>query len=119
MTTVSQPASQTLKGAKDYFVYVLEPNKESFFGAPSTFATALNLASTLFHFHEWLFEEFSNTVTRTHFPFYVAPRSARNFLDRRRRAHLRRTPSRRPRGSMNFRGFAAVNGLRPPEAARA
>ncbi len=28
------------------------------------------------------------------------------------------TRSRRPHGSMNFRSFAAVNGLRPPEAAR-
>jgi len=31
---------------------------------------------------------------------------------------LRHTPSRRPHGSMNFRNFEAVNGLRPPEAAR-
>jgi hypothetical protein len=30
----------------------------------------------------------------------------------------RHTPRRRPHGSMDFRSFAAVNGLRPPEAAR-
>jgi hypothetical protein len=47
------------------------------------------------------------------------PQSAPHFLDWSRRAPLRRTPSRRPHGSMNFRSFAAVNGLRPPEAARA
>src|SRR5208337_4052287 len=31
----------------------------------------------------------------------------------------RHATSRRPHGSMNFRSLAAVNGLRPPEAARA
>ena len=33
-------------------------------------------------------------------------------------AYLRHTPSRRPHGSRTLRSFAAVNGLRPPEAAR-
>ena len=46
------------------------------------------------------------------------PRSAPDLRDWRRPAPFRRTPSRRPHGSMSFRSFAAVNGLRPPEAAR-
>jgi hypothetical protein len=58
MTTSSGPTGQSLADAADYFVRVLKPNKEAFFGAPSTFATAINLATALYHFHEWLFDEF-------------------------------------------------------------
>jgi hypothetical protein len=46
------------------------------------------------------------------------PQSAPDFRDRNRSVPRRHTPSRRPRGSMNFRSFDAVNGLRPPKAAR-
>src|SRR5690606_27306023 len=41
-----------------YFTKVLKPNKEAFFGGPSTFASAVNFATALYHFHEWLFHEF-------------------------------------------------------------
>src|SRR5215813_1828533 len=51
-------ATLNLRGAADYFAHVVRPNKDAFFGAPSTLATALNLATALYHFHEWLFDEF-------------------------------------------------------------
>lgn len=56
MTTASGSRNQRLTGAADYFGQVLKPNKEAFLEAPSTFASALNLAASLYHFHEWLFE---------------------------------------------------------------
>lgn len=46
---------ETLAGAEEYFLLVIKPNYDSFFGAPSNFASALNLVVSLFHFHEWLF----------------------------------------------------------------
>ena len=48
-----------LSGAADYFTHVVKPNKDAFFGEPSTFASVLNLATSLFHFHEWLFDSFN------------------------------------------------------------
>jgi len=56
--TIASGSNQRSTGAADYFRYVLKPNKEAFFGTSSTFASALNLATSLYHFHEWLFEEF-------------------------------------------------------------
>jgi hypothetical protein len=47
-----------LNGAEDYFFQVINPNKEAFLSHPSTFSTALNFATSLFHFHEWLYEYF-------------------------------------------------------------
>lgn len=58
MTTPSGSTTAQLSGAVAYFTDVVKANKETFFGNPSTFATALNLATSLFHFHEWLFDEF-------------------------------------------------------------
>ena len=43
-----------LNSPEDYFLNVLKPNNEAFFNNPSTFANALNLATSLFHFHEWI-----------------------------------------------------------------
>jgi hypothetical protein len=54
--------TEALAGAEDYFLKVLKPNKEAFFATPSTFASALNLATSLFHFHEWLFGEFKTKL---------------------------------------------------------
>jgi hypothetical protein len=62
MTGAWGSQSTSLTCAEDYFLKVLKPNKESFFGAPSTFASALNLATTLYHFHEWLFEEYKSKL---------------------------------------------------------
>lgn len=35
---------------------------DAFFNAPSTFASAINVATSLFHFHEWLFDEFEADI---------------------------------------------------------
>ena len=43
---------------------------------------------------------------------YRDPQSAPDFRERNRFAPRRRTPSRRPHGSMNFRSLNAVNGAR-------
>lgn len=43
-----------LNSAEDYFLEVLKPNRDRFFQGPSTFVAALNLATSLYHFHEWL-----------------------------------------------------------------
>lgn len=66
MTVTSGSQIEALSCAEDYFMKVLKPNKEAFFGASSTFASAFNLATTLYHFHEWLFEEFKGPL-ESHF----------------------------------------------------
>ena len=53
-----QTTPQALTSTRDYFDNVLAPNKVAFFDAPATFASAINLATALYHFHEWLFAEF-------------------------------------------------------------
>lgn len=35
---------------------------DTFFGEPSNFATAINLATSLFHLHEWLFDGFQSQL---------------------------------------------------------
>jgi hypothetical protein len=47
-----------LNEAASYFAHVVKPNKDAFFETSSTFANALNLATALYHFHEWLFYSF-------------------------------------------------------------
>lgn len=66
MTTSPASSAAALSNAEDYFLNVLKPNYDAFFGAPSTFASAFNLATTLYHFHEWLFEEY-RTQLENHF----------------------------------------------------
>lgn len=56
--------TQVLSGCEDYFLNVLSPNKKSFFGSSSEFATAINFATSLFHFHEWLFDEYKSDLER-------------------------------------------------------
>lgn len=46
-----------LNSAEDYFLKVLKPNNDAFFNHPSTFASALNFATSLYHFHEWLHDQ--------------------------------------------------------------
>ncbi|NUJ81167.1 hypothetical protein HUN39_14205 [Methylocystis sp. FS] len=62
MTNGLGTASQQLSDAGSYFEYVLKPNKEAFFGAPSNFASTVNLASSLFHFHEWMYKSFKSRL---------------------------------------------------------
>jgi hypothetical protein len=45
----------TISSAEDYFEHVLSLNYRDFFEQPSTFQTAVNLASSLYHFHEWIY----------------------------------------------------------------
>jgi hypothetical protein len=49
---------QILSGCEDYFFKILKPNKNAFFETTSEFSSAINFATSLFHFHEWLFDEF-------------------------------------------------------------
>jgi hypothetical protein len=60
--SAAESTHQILTGSADYFAHVLKPNKEAFFGSPSMFATALNLATSLYHFHEWLFDGFKQQL---------------------------------------------------------
>ncbi|TAY52951.1 hypothetical protein [Rhizobium leguminosarum] len=53
---------QTLASSEDYFRQIVKPNIDAFFNAPSTFASAINLATSLYHFHEWLFDEFAAAI---------------------------------------------------------
>jgi len=46
----------SLDDAGVYFSEVVEPTATEFFGTPSSFRTALALATVLFHAHEWLWE---------------------------------------------------------------
>jgi hypothetical protein len=39
-----------------YYAKVMKPGYDEFCASPSSFRTAFNLASSLFHFHEWLYE---------------------------------------------------------------
>jgi hypothetical protein len=49
-----------------YYAEVIKPEYDEFFGSPSSFRTAFNLASSLFHFHEWLYE-YSRVKLEAHF----------------------------------------------------
>jgi hypothetical protein len=48
--------SQSLDDAKDFFEQIVEPSFTEFMSAPSSFRTAFNAATALFHMHEWLYE---------------------------------------------------------------
>jgi len=58
MAATQGPTTEALTGAEDYFLKVMKPNYDAFLGASSTFASAFNLATTLFHFHERLFDQY-------------------------------------------------------------
>jgi hypothetical protein len=49
-----------------YYAEVLKPGYDEFVASPSSFRTAFNLASSLFHFHEWLYE-YCRAKLETHF----------------------------------------------------
>ena len=53
---------QQLLSAEDYFSNVLNPNKTAFFGHEPSFDRILNLASSLFHFHEWMFNDHQSSL---------------------------------------------------------
>jgi hypothetical protein len=47
-----------LDSARKYNDWVLQKQYEDFFRQPADFQRLINLASSLYHFHEWLFAEF-------------------------------------------------------------
>jgi|SRR5271169_4308949 len=49
------PDASKLNSPKEYFEQVLEPNYNAFMGAPSTFQSAFNVASSLFHMRDWVY----------------------------------------------------------------
>lgn len=55
---MSGQTDQFLTSSEDFFIFVMHPNMKAFFDSSSTFSSAFNLATSLFHFHEWLFDEF-------------------------------------------------------------
>jgi hypothetical protein len=46
-----------LDTSEKYFTDVLKPEYDSFFSAPASFRSAFNVARSLFHFHEWIYED--------------------------------------------------------------
>jgi len=57
---------EVLDGPRRYYAEVMKPAYDEFFELPSSFRTAFNLASSLFHFHEWLYE-YSRAKLEAHF----------------------------------------------------
>jgi hypothetical protein len=55
---VSGTSIHVLDTAKKYFTEVLRPEYEDFFGSAATLRGAFNLANAIFHFHEWLYEDY-------------------------------------------------------------
>ncbi len=47
-----------LDTAKKYYSEVLKPQYDEFFNSPTSFRTAFNLVGSLFHFHEWIYEDY-------------------------------------------------------------
>jgi hypothetical protein len=45
-----------LDSASKYYSEILKPEHDEFFAAQATLRSAFNLATNLFHFHEWLFD---------------------------------------------------------------
>ena len=57
---------QVIDSAHKYYLEILKPQHEEFFAAPATLRGAFNLATALFHFHEWLYE-FHKADLEAHF----------------------------------------------------
>jgi hypothetical protein len=54
--SASSTLIHVLDSASKYYSEVLKLEYDQFFAAPATLRSAFNLATGLFHFHEWLFE---------------------------------------------------------------
>lgn len=53
---------QVLDTARKYYDWVLTEQYNEFFSNDANFRNLINLASSLFHFHEWLYAEFPNDL---------------------------------------------------------
>jgi hypothetical protein len=62
----AQGQVHNLQSSEDFFINVVQPNRDAFFNNKSTFAAAINLSTSLFHFHEWLHPEY-RTQLENHF----------------------------------------------------
>jgi hypothetical protein len=66
-----------------------------FLGASSSFASAFNLATTLFHFHEWLFDQYKPqleqnfNITIAKFIYRVCLSTVRAVSSNKQKAGLR------------------------------
>jgi hypothetical protein len=49
--------AERLDTVQKYFAEILEPEFQEFFSRPSTFRNTVNLARSLFHFHEWMWRQ--------------------------------------------------------------
>jgi hypothetical protein len=52
---VTMTYSSKVDSPQEYFKKILEPNYNSFMGAPSTFQSAFNVALSLFHMRDWVY----------------------------------------------------------------
>jgi hypothetical protein len=55
-----------LDTSEKYFTEILKPEVQSFFANPSTFRTAFNVTRSLFHYHDWIYED-RRTALEAHF----------------------------------------------------
>src|SRR5436190_1603284 len=53
--TVNSITIHRLDTARKHYSEILKPEHDEFSANPATLRSAFNLASNLFHFHEWLF----------------------------------------------------------------
>jgi hypothetical protein len=51
-----------LDSARKYYDWVLKKQYDDFFNNPADFRLLINLCMSLFHFHEWLFEEYPSEL---------------------------------------------------------
>ncbi|MEZ5850391.1 MAG: hypothetical protein R3D68_07055 [Hyphomicrobiaceae bacterium] len=47
---------ESLRGAKEFFEKIVEPNVHEYMNTASQFRTAINTVTALFHMHEWLWQ---------------------------------------------------------------
>lgn len=56
--------TQVLDNARKYYDWVLKEQYAEFNAGPANFRSLVNLASSLFHFHEWLFVSYPNELQK-------------------------------------------------------
>jgi hypothetical protein len=65
---------ELVDGPRRYYAEVMKPGYDEFFESPSSFRTAFNLASSLFHFHEWLYV-YCRAKLETHYKALKTPQA--------------------------------------------
>jgi hypothetical protein len=72
---------QKLVSSKEYFQHVLKPNYDDFMRAESTFQRAINMASSLYHFHEWVFATDKIAAERELSATFASPHDLWNLVE--------------------------------------